>query len=237
MKNILIKILFFVLPFSSSVFGQEAEKASEVPVSKPAPATPLFMLSGGMVYSSIDLSRYINSQVYRGYHTRLVTHVKGMLFISAEYSTFKVHDSPSAWRNIYTRKFDLNAHVSFATNNNLTRIFALGGINKHEWHGTRTGFTDQSQLGWGIPEGQVVNVNRLGVNFGCGFTQALYENIGLFGDYRFCFGNARSFEKVRIMDVMTTFGVYLSFAHPAKGKKNYGIGGKIYKWTKKGAKK
>ena len=230
--NFFVKIFCLIFLFPLNTFCQEVSTIS----GKPAPRTPFLQLSAGMVYSSIDLSRYTGSVSYRGNHLRIVTHLKGLFFVSAEYSVFKIHNAPSAWKDISTRKFDLNTHVSFATNNNLTRIFALGGINQHEWHATRTGFTDQSQLGWGIAEGEMVNVNRWGVNFGCGFTQTLYENIGIFGDYRFCFAQSTGFEKVRIMDVMTTLGLNISFPYPERSKK-YGIAGKLYKWTKKGGKK
>lgn len=235
MNTVFTKILLFILLFPLLVIGQVVEQQGlAIPKNKFAPSPPLFQLCGGVVYSSIDLSRYISSIAYRGYHGRFVTHLGGMFFISAEYSKFRVHDSPSAWKNIYAQKFDLNGHISFATNNNLTRIFVLAGVNKHEWHATRTGFTDQSQLGHGIPEGEIVTVNRLGANFGCGFTQALYENIGIFGDYRFCLSRVQSFERVRIMDVMTTLGINLTFPYPER-KKKFGTGNKIYKWTKKGA--
>lgn len=205
---------------------------------KPLHTEPLFQLSGGAVYSSIDLSRYNKSVSYRGLHVRIVTHLGGLFFLSTEYSTFPVHESPSAWDNIHTRKFDLNGHISFATTSNRTHIFALVGMNRHEWTGRRTSFADIDQLGKGLPEGTIVNVNRWGVNFGCGFTQSLYENIGVFADYRFCFANANDFEKVRIMDVMTTIGIYFSIPYPNKsqGKKTFGSGKKIYKWTEKGAK-
>jgi len=229
--------VFFVLTFSAFVHAQMPEEPFENK-KKPAPATPLFQLSGGVVYSSIDLSRYASSIAYRGFHGRLVTHLGGMFFLSTEYSKFGLHDSPPAWKDVSTHKFDINGHVSFATNNNLTRIFALAGVNRHVWHATRTAFGDQNQLAKGIPEGTFITANRWGVNLGCGFTQALYENIGVFGDYRFCIANAKNFEKVTIMDVMTTIGINLTFPHPdrSKGRKSYGIGNKIYKWTRKGAK-
>lgn len=226
--------LLLILFFPALLLAQQAEQGVAIPKSKQPQTTPFLQLSGGMVHSSIDLSRYISSIVYRGNHIRLAAHLKGLFFVSAEYSKFRVHDSPSAWKDIDTRKFDLNTHLSFATNNNLTRIFAIAGVNKHEWRGTRTKFTDQSQLANGIPEGEIVYVDRIGFNFGCGFTQTLYEDIGVFGDYRFCFGRSSGYEKVRIMDVMTTLGVSLSIPYPER-RKHFGIGNKIYKWTKKGA--
>ena len=199
---------------------------------------PLFQIGGGLVYSSIDLSRYNNSVSYRGFHTRLVTHLAGLFFLSTEYSTFPVHESPCAWDNIHTRKFDVNIQASFSTRNNVTHIFTFAGVNRHEWNGRRTGFTDIDQLGKGLPEGTYVDIKRWGVNFGCGFSQSLYENIGIFGDYRFCFGKANDFEKVRIYDVMTTIGINLTIPQPQKstGKKRFGIAKKIYKWTEKGGK-
>lgn len=227
MKKYLLHLLIFPLSFSSFAFTDK----------KPLQTEPLFQLSGGVVYSSIDLSRYNKSVSYRGFHTRLVTHLGSVFFLSTEYSTFPVHESPSAWDNIHARKFDLNGHVSFATTNNRTYIFALAGINRHIWTGRRTSFADIDQLGKGLPEGAIVKVNRWGVNVGCGFTQSLYENIGVFADYRFCFANANDFEKVRITDVMTTIGIYFSIPHHNKsqGKKTFGIRKKIYKWTDKGA--
>lgn len=230
--KILTSLLILIIPTLLS--AQEAEQGVAIPKKKHPQTTPMIQLSGGIVYSSIDLSRYISSVAYRGHHIRLVTHLKGLFFVSAEYSKFRMHDSPSAWKDVDTRKLDLNTHLSFATNNNLTRIFALAGINKHEWQGTRTKFTDQSQLANGIPEGEIVHVDRFGFNFGCGFTQTLYENIGVFGDYRFCMARSSGFEKVRIMDVMTTLGISLSLPYPER-KKHFGIGNKIYKWTKRGA--
>ena len=228
MKKLFFKTLFFIFVFSSFAFSQ----------SEPAQPNPLFQLSAGSVYSCIDLSRYTNSAVYRGLHCRVVTHLGGLFFVSTEYSTFPVHTSPVAWDNIHTRKFDVNGHVSFSTNNNLTHIFVLAGANRHEWKARRTGFTDMDQHASGIAEGTYVNIKRWGVNVGCGFTHSLYENIGVFADYRFCFANAENFEKVRIVDVMTTIGINYAIQHPLKsnGKKKSGIGKKIYKWTRKGAK-
>ena len=119
-----------------------------------------------------------------------------------------------------------------------THIFAFAGANKHEWEGTRTKYTDLDQLGKGLPEGTVVKLERWGINCGVGFTQFLYENINLTGDFRFNFSNAHNWERIRIMDVMTTFGVSLAIPHPKKEnkKKSYRIGKKIYKWTEKGGK-
>ena len=205
---------------------------------KPIHDEPLFQLSCGAVYSSIDLSRYNSSVSYRGLHTRLVTHLGSVFFLSTEYSTFPVHEALPSWDDIHTRKFDINGQVSFMTQNKLTHIYVLAGVNRHQWKGRRTAFSDMGQLGKGLPAGTYVDVKRWGINIGCGFTQLLYENIGVFGDFRFCFGNANDFEKVRIFDVMTTIGINFSIPHPAKsnGKKTFGIDKKIYKWTEKGAK-
>lgn len=194
---------------------------------------PLFQLGGGIVHSSIDLSRYNSSVAYRGLHLRLATHIYNKFYLSTEYSTFPTHNSPASWDQVTTRKFDFNGHLSFFTENRRTRIFVLAGANKHEWSGRRTRFTDLDQLGKGIKEGTYVHVRRWGVNFGCGISQELYDNLGFFGDFRFNFSNAHNAEKVRIMDVMTTFGIQLTIPHPQKDKK-YGIGKKIYKWTRKG---
>ena len=233
MKKVFHNTVLFALLLPALAPAQEQSFAPE----KIRQPWPMLQLSAGIVYSSIDLSRYVSSVFYQGYHARVVTHIKGMFFLSAEYSTFPIHDSPPAWKEVSTHKFDLNTHVSFGTNNNLTRIFVLAGANRHEWTATRTGFTDIKQLADGIPEGTVVNVDRWGINFGCGFSQTLYENIGVFADYRFCFGNARNFERVRIMDVMTTIGFNYTILQPQRSnsKKTFGIGNKLYKWTKKGA--
>ncbi len=199
---------------------------------------PLFQLGGGLVYSSIDLSRYTNSVSYRGIHARLVTHLGGLFFLSTEYSTFPVHASFPAWDNIHTRKFDINPQISFATENKRTNIFVFTGANYHKWKGRRTALADIDQLGKDLPEGAYAEVKKWGVNFGCGFNAMLYENISLFGDYRFNFGKANDFEKVRIMDVMTTIGLSFSIPYPEKSnrKKTFGIGKRIYKWTDKGGK-
>lgn len=227
MRKFLFQFVLLTCLFSSFAFSNKKQLDTE----------PLFQLSGGAVYSSIDLSRYSSSVSYRGLHTRIVTHLGNVFFLSAEYSHFPVHEALPSWDNIHTRKFDLNGHVSFATTNNRTHIFALAGLNCHEWTGRRTSFADIDQLGKGVQEGTIMKVNRWGVNFGCGFTQALYENIGVFADYRFCIANANDFEKVRIMDVMTIIGIYFSIPHLNKspGKKTFGIDRKIYKWTEKGA--
>ena len=198
---------------------------------------PLFQVSAGMVHSSIDLSRYLNTSPYRGFHARVATHVWSLFFISGEYSTFPVHYSPSAWDKVQTNKYDLNGHISFATQGQRTRIFFLAGLNRHEWKGTRTGYTDLDQLAKGLKEGTVVEINRWGINAGCGFTQKLYDNIGIIGDFRFNFSDANNFERVRIMDVMTTIGINFGIPYPQKNRKTktFPTGKKIYKWTEKGA--
>ena len=226
MKKLLL--VLFSLTFSLSSFAGKNKNDLQT--------EPLFQLAAGPVYSSIDLNRYINSTAFRGLHLKLVTHVKGSFFISAEYSKFPVHYSPCAWDDVHTKKLDLNGQVAFRTRNKLTNIYALMGINRHLWLARRTGFTDLDQLSEGIPEGTYVEVKKWGVNFGCGFTQSLYENIGIFGDYRFCFARSENFEKVSILDVMATFGVNISIPHFERGnsKKTFGIGKKLYKWTNKG---
>jgi hypothetical protein len=228
MKKSLLILLFPVFSFSSFALAGKRE----------TPGEPLFQISGGIVHSSIDLSRYNSSINYRGLQARLVTHLGSAFFLSAEYTNFPEHESPSSWTKIHTHKIDLNGHVSFATTNNRTRIFGLLGVGKHEWKGTRTKYTDLDQLGKGLPEGTVVSVNRWGVNAGVGFTQVLYDNISLFGDFRFNFSNAHNWERIRIMDVMTTFGISFSIPYPEQNnrRRSFGIGKKIYKWTEKGAK-
>lgn len=219
----------FLLSFSCSAFAFKAQK--------PIYQEPLFQLGGGAVYSSIDLSRYNSSVVYRGLHAHLVTHLGSVFFLSTEYSSFPVHESPSAWDNVHTRKFDINGQVSFRTQSQLTRIYTITGINRHEWKGRRTAFTDLDQFAKGVLEGTYVEVKRWGINFGGGITQLIYENISLFGDYRFVFGKSNGFEKVRIYDVMATIGINFNIPHPQNpnSKKTFGIGKKIYKWTEKGA--
>jgi hypothetical protein len=61
--------------------------------------------------------------------------------------------------------------------------------------------------------------------------------MGLFGDYRFNFGNAYNAERVRILDVMLTIGINYSVPRSKNfnRKKTFDIGEKVYKWTKKGA--
>ena len=223
-------LILFILTFSLSAFAFIGKKSLHT--------EPLFQLTGGLVYSSIDLSRYTNSKPYKGFHGKLTTHIASTVFLSAEYSTFPVHESPSAWDDVRTRKFDLNGRVVFGTFNDRTKIFAFTGINRHEWSGRRTKFTDLDQLSKGFHEGTYVEVNRWGVNFGCGITQELYDNISLICDYRFNLSKAYNFEKVGVMDVMTTIGINYSIPYPQKSDKvkKFGIGKKIYKWTDKGAK-
>lgn len=238
-KTILIASLF-VISFYAMGFSRTSDTDYKKTKKDSIRAiTPLFQFSGGIVYSNIDLSLYSNSESFRGLHARLITHLHGPFFLSTEFSSFPVHHSSVAWEDIHTRKFDINGHASFATQNKHTRIFVLAGLNKHEWKGKRTGYVDLGQLGQGLAEGTYAKVNRLGLNFGCGFIQSLYENIGVFGDFRFCFTNANNFEKVRIMDVMTTAGINFSIPNLSKsnGKKTFSTPGKkVYKWTGKGAK-
>lgn len=229
MRKIILQLLLGIFPFSSFAFHSKNSVDDE----------PLFQLGAGPVYSSIDLSRYNGSVIYRGFHAHLVTHISSVFFLSTEYSSFPVHESPSAWIDVHTRKFDVNGHVSFKTQSKLTHIYALGGINKHEWKGKRTAFTDMDQFAKNIPEGAYASVNRWGANVGGGITHLLYENIAIFADYRFCFSKSIGSEKIRIYDVMTTIGVNFNIPHPhpskSNSKKTFGIGKKIYKWTEKGA--
>lgn len=215
--------------------------AAAAPVSKRDSERPPFVqLSGGAVYSYIDLSRYLVSTPYRGLHVRTVCYAGGSFFISAEYSVFPKHSSPAAWDNVQTKKYDLNGHFSFFTHHRRLRVFALAGVNLHHWKGTRTGYTDMDQFGRGIPEGAVIRVKRWGINSGCGFTQTVHDNIGITGDFRFNFAPSKSYEKVRIMDVLTTVGVNFIIPYPApnetRRRKTFSVGKKIYKWTEKGGK-
>ena len=237
MKNTFLKTLFFIFAFSPSVFARPAHPALGQAKRDTFDTTPLFQLSGGFVYSCIDLSRYVNSVSYRGIHARLVTHLGKVFFLSTEYSTFPVHTDAPAWENVYTRKFDMNGHISFSTNNHLTRVYVFTGINRHEWAATYTGMIDLNNTAAGLEKGASANLNRWGANFGCGFTQTLYENIGVFADCRFCVSHIPDAQKLFITDVMTTIGINLSIPYPSPGKKNFGIGKKMYKWTEKGAKK
>jgi hypothetical protein len=200
---------------------------------------PLFQIGGGAVYSSIDLSRYTNSRQLLGVHARVVTHLGGLFFLSTEYSAFPVHSSPTVWSDVHTRKFDINLQASFSTINDRTHIFILSGIDRHEWTGIRTKYTGFDQLGDGVTEGMLVKVKRWGVNVGCGIAHTLYENIGLFADFRFNFADAHNFEKVRIMDAMSTIGANFNIPYPIRSNKvkKSGIGKKLYKWTEKGAQK
>lgn len=239
MKKTILITLLFIISFCAMGFSRSSDADYKKTKKDSLRAiAPLFQLSAGVVYSNIDLSRYNNSESFRGLHARLITHLHGPFFLSTEYSSFPVHTSPLAWEDVHTRKFDINGHFSFATQNKRTWVFVLAGLNKHEWKGKRTSYVDLDQLGQGLAEGSYAKVNRLGLNFGCGLTQSLYENIGVFGDFRFCFANANNFEKVRIMDVMTTVGINFSIPNFTKlnGKKTFGTGKKIYKWTGKGAK-
>jgi len=235
MKNIyksyfLLFFLLFSISLNSFAFTKKKEKNTK----------PLFQLGAAAIYSSIDLSMYNNSINYRGIHYRFVTTPTNIFSLSLEYSTFPIHNTTPVWENIHTRKFDINGHLSFTTNNELTHIFLLAGINRHEWSGTRTIYRDPYQLNTVTASGDVFRVNRYCANIGCGFTQVLYENIGLFGDFRLVLGKSLTFEKVRVYDAVTTIGINISIAQPklTKGnrRKTFGIGKKLYKWTEKGSK-
>jgi hypothetical protein len=230
--NILLCVLILSTGLSYADDSKQTTPLENTEIYKP---NPFIQLSGGIVYSSIDLSRYVSSIAYRGAHARLVTHIKGPFYISTEYSVFPTHDSPSAWEKVNTRKFDINGQLSFTTKKNSTQIFVFIGANNHKWAATRTGNIDLGQSARGITKGSTITVKRWSVNFGCGFNQILYENIGVFGDCRFNFGNAKDFEKVRILDVMTTLGFSFTLPHPSKFKKNGSksniIDRKKYIWT------
>ena len=202
---------------------------------------PRFQLTAGISTSTIDLSRYINYELCRGFHARIDTHVKGSFFISTEYSRFPMHEAPTAWDDIHTRKMDLNAHFSFALTKSNAHIFALLGIDRHEWTGRFTGIANLDQLTAGLKKGSYMEVKRWGLNAGVGFTQPLYENIGLTGDFRFNFSTpngkfplifSNTENKFGIMDVMTTFGItyYISQLPKSKSKKvkTFGVGKKVY---------
>ncbi|HEY4799364.1 MAG TPA: hypothetical protein VII99_09845, partial [Bacteroidia bacterium] len=137
-----------------------------------------------------------------------------------------------------TRKMDMNGQLSFMTNSQFTHIYVLAGIDRHEWKGQRTVYSDPYQPFIAAQAGDVLSIVRFGINAGCGFTQTLYENIGLFGDFRFVIGKSNTNEKIRIYDTMTTIGINISIPYPSRKnkEKTAGIGKKIYKWTKKGGK-
>ena len=240
MKTSFLKILFFLLAFSPSLFARTTQPASMPAKRDTFDTTPLFQLSAGFVYSCIDLTRYTEGVSYRGIHARLVTHLGKVFFLSTEYSTFPVHTNAPAWEDVHTRKFDINGHISFATNNHLTRVYVFTGINRHEWTAKYTGMIDLKNTAAGLEKGASASVQRWGANFGCGLTQTLYENIGIFADCRFCVTNMPDAQKIRFMDVMTTIGINLNIPYPVRnngsGKKSFGIGKKVYKWTEKGAK-
>ena len=240
----LIHILSFSF-FSYSVFAQTFYNS---PI-EPELTAPRFQITGGLVASNIDLSRYVNYELIRGFHTSLITHINGSFFISTEYSGFPVHAAPVAWDDIHTHKIDVNAHFSFGMTDSRAHIFALIGIDRHDWVARFTGITDINQLATGLQPGTFTQVKRWGLNAGIGFTQPLYENIGIIGDFRFnCSTPNGTFpldfsgkeNKFGIMDVMTTFGITYDIPSFSKSKSNkkktFGIGKKMYKWTESGGK-
>ncbi len=230
------KILFSSLAvfFSISSFASELLQKKKSRVHD----EPLLQFGYGWTYSNIDLTRYTNSVLYKGIHTRLVTHVAGLFSLSTEYSVFPVHVSEPAWEDVHAKKIDINPQISFYTNNKRTRIFIFTGANYHEWSARRTAYMDVDQLASHIAPGNYVQLKKWGANFGCGFNATLYENIAVFGDYRFAFTRTLTNEKIRVMDVMTTVGLCINIPYPQRSDKpkSFGIGKKIYKWTEKGGK-
>lgn len=224
--KLIFTILVFCMVAENAVFAQEEKVAETV---------PMVQIAAGLAYSSVDLSRYTNSEIYRGHHCKASVHMGGLFYLSGEYSKIRRHQNFPTWRDVDCYKYDLNLRMSFATNNNKTRIDVFTGPNYHYWSAIRTAYYDLDQLGSGIKEGDQLILKRLGLNFGCGITQTLYENIGFFADYRFVFGNAKDYEKVRIMDVMTNIGFTYTIPHPPKDRKSkrYGIAPGIYKWVRK----
>jgi hypothetical protein len=231
--------------FSCCVFSQ----ASSNPATETQWETPRFQLSAGLVASSIDLSRYVNYELCRGLHAGIVTRIKGSFFISTEYSGFPVHAAPVAWDDIHTHKIDVNAHFSFAMTESSAHIYGLLGIDRHEWTGRFTGLINLDQFANGLQKGTYASVKRWGVNAGIGFTQLLYENIGITGDFRFNFSTPNGDihfhpqaggpkNEFGILDVMTTFGITYDIPQLPKSKKTktFGIGKKMYKWTHNGGK-
>ena len=231
MKNIFYTLFISSLLISPSGAGATTKKERKH-------EEPLFQLGGGYVYSSIDLSRYTNAISYRGTQARVVTHVAGMFYLSTEYYKFPVHEVYPTWDNVQVKKFDINPQVSFGTENKHTSIYGFAGADYQQWKGRRTALANADPLGKNLLEGEYAEVKKWGVNVGCGFSAMLYENISLFGDYRFCFRKSADFEKVKITDVMTTIGLSFSISYPEKRnhRKTFGIGKKIYKWTDTGGK-
>jgi len=238
-------VIFSILLSSIFAIGQESTSLKETQQYNP----PLFQLSAGLVASSVDLSRYVNYELIRGLHASIITHVKGSFFISTEYSGFPVHTAQVAWDDIHTHKIDVNAHFSFAMTRSNAHIYALLGIDRHEWSGRFTGVTNLDQLATGLKQGAYAQVKRWGVNAGVGFTQPLYENISIIGDFRFNLSTPNgeihlhpqtggSKNEFGILDIMTTFGITFDIPHLPRSKKEkaFGIGKKMYKWTESGGK-
>jgi hypothetical protein len=230
MKRLLLYSLILIGLISPTLlFCSDKEKTN----------TPLFQLSGGMASSSIDLTRYQKSIAYRGFHVRMITHVYNPFFFSVEYSSFPAHDLSVSWKDIHTNKLDFNGQVSYSTDNNHTRIYALIGADRFSWQGTNVGNNNPDLPNTALLAENMYKIKRWGLNSGIGFTHLLYDMIGVFGDCRFTICRTNSWERVQITDVMTTFGINFSIPYPQKksNKKSSSLGNKLYKWTKKGAKK
>lgn len=242
-KNMKIWIYIFSFSFLSSPL---CAQSFSPPAAEPEWNAPRFQFTAGLVASSIDLSRYIYYERIRGFHASVVTQIKESFFISTEYSNFPMHAAPAAWNDIHTYKTDVNAHFSFALTESNARIYALLGIDRHVWNGRFTGITSLDQLATGLQKGTYAQLKRWGINAGFGFTQPLYENISIIGDFRFNFSTPNGDihfhapasgpkNEFGIMDVMTTFGVTYDIPklQKSKKKKTFGISKKRYNLPKK----
>lgn len=233
MKN---KLYIIVILFCSLLPCSVISQNNVDPRPEPQWTPSRFQLAGGTVTSNIDLNRYVNGEVYRGLQGRIIAHLTGILFLSAEYSTFPVHKALPAWDDIHTHKYDLNLQFSYATENKRTRIFTFLGLDRHEWTARFTGMNSIDQLTNGIATGNYATVKRWGMNVGCGISHELYDNIGIIADARFNVSPSDYKPSLRIMDVLYTVGISFSLPQiPNSNKiKTAALGKKLYKWTETG---
>jgi len=167
-------------------------------------------LGGGMVFSTVNVGLEPVGEIKSAINGRLNVKFRRRLGLSAEFTNQFQHDALPAWGMISSRTFDLNLNYMYFHVAQTSSIFyGLIGACFQQWKGTYLGTPAFTKDIYDYQIGEQKSFNFPSVNLGIGF-ERFYKQVGVFGEFKFRFGQDFVYDSFGIVDVCVSLGAKIN---------------------------
>jgi len=177
-------------------------------------------VGAGMAFSTVNMGIEPIGEIKGGLNARLALRLKRRIGFTAEFTNQFPHSASPAWGSIQARNFDLNLNYLYLNvGQTNTKFYGLIGACFQQWKGIYQGTPAVGKDIYDYQSGEVVKFNWNSLNLGIGF-ERFYRHIGLFGEFKFRFGQNYPYDPFAIVDVCATIGTKINLISIGNGSRS-----------------